>query len=213
MIDDFREAYWWLRDNTPVLMQRMSYQRTRVCSRGGTTVLRRGNGATRSTASRTVLPSLMPLISGYAMPSTDVAYGSARNHEHIALLGKSLVSPTGQRPLLHVHLGLVGLPAVRVSSAPGDCVSVSLMRATLSVLLDGICLVLFSQCLLRPRSPPSIRATSTDPDMDLSTRTNRRGASDRQAPSGLCACMEHALRRYPHPPSALRCSAGLGLSL
>jgi asparagine N-glycosylation enzyme membrane subunit Stt3 len=62
MIDDFREAYWWLRDNTPEDSRVMAwwdygYQINGVANR------------------------------------TSIADGNTWNHEHIALLGRALVSP------------------------------------------------------------------------------------------------------------------------
>ena len=65
MVDDFRESYWWLRDNTPEDARVMAwwdygYQ-----------------------------------INGLANRTT-IADGNTWNHEHLALLGKALVSPEEQ---------------------------------------------------------------------------------------------------------------------
>ena len=73
MIDDFREAYWWLRDNTPEDARVMAwwdygYQ-----------------------------------ISGIANRTT-IADGNTWNHEHIALLGKCLVSPLPEAHGIAKHL-------------------------------------------------------------------------------------------------------------
>merc|ERR1712070_1025674 len=62
MIDDFREAYWWVRDNTPEDARVLSwwdygYQLAGIANR------------------------------------TTIADGNTWNHEHIALLGRSLVLP------------------------------------------------------------------------------------------------------------------------
>jgi len=73
VIDDFREAYWWLRDNTPEDSRVMAwwdygYQ-----------------------------------INGMANRTT-IADGNTWNHEHIALLGKALVSPTSEGHKIAKHL-------------------------------------------------------------------------------------------------------------
>jgi len=73
LIDDFREAYWWLRDNTPEDARVMAwwdygYQ-----------------------------------ISGIANRTT-IADGNTWNHEHIALLGKCLVSPLPEAHSIAKHL-------------------------------------------------------------------------------------------------------------
>ena len=73
MIDDFREAYWWLRDNTPEDARVMAwwdygYQ-----------------------------------INGMANRTT-IADGNTWNHEHIALLGRALVSPLAEGHLITRHL-------------------------------------------------------------------------------------------------------------
>ena len=62
MLDDFRESYWWLRDNTPEDSRIMAWWDY------GYQINGLGN-------------------------RTTVADGNTWNHEHIALLGKCLVSP------------------------------------------------------------------------------------------------------------------------
>jgi len=73
MIDDFREAYWWLRDNTPEDARVMSwwdygYQINGIANR------------------------------------TTIADGNTWNHEHIALLGRALVSPVKKSHRIVRHL-------------------------------------------------------------------------------------------------------------
>jgi dolichyl-diphosphooligosaccharide--protein glycosyltransferase len=73
MIDDFRESYWWLRDNTPEDARVMAwwdygYQINGVANR------------------------------------TSIADGNTWNHEHIALLGKCLISPEKEAHKLIRHL-------------------------------------------------------------------------------------------------------------
>jgi dolichyl-diphosphooligosaccharide--protein glycosyltransferase len=73
MIDDFRESYWWLRDNTPANARIMAwwdygYQINGVANR------------------------------------TTIADGNTWNHEHIALLGKALVSTEEESHLIVRHL-------------------------------------------------------------------------------------------------------------
>jgi len=96
LIDDFREAYWWLRDNTPKDARVMAwwdygYQ-----------------------------------INGVAQRTT-IADGNTWNHEHIALLGKCLVSPENVSHPITRHLAdyvLVwttrhaGLPADDLAKSP-----------------------------------------------------------------------------------------------
>merc|ERR1712048_525489 len=73
MVDDYREAYWWLRDNTPEDTRVMAwwdygYQINGVANR------------------------------------TTIADGNTWNHEHIATLGRCLVSPekTAHRMIRHI---------------------------------------------------------------------------------------------------------------
>jgi dolichyl-diphosphooligosaccharide--protein glycosyltransferase len=73
MIDDFRESYWWLRDNTP--------QDARVLSWW----------------------DYGYQINGIANRTT-IADGNTWNHEHIALLGRSLVSPVKKAHRIVRHL-------------------------------------------------------------------------------------------------------------
>jgi len=73
MIDDFREAYWWVRDNTPEDSRVLSwwdygYQINGIANR------------------------------------TTIADGNTWNHEHIALLGRSLVSPVKKAHRIIRHL-------------------------------------------------------------------------------------------------------------
>jgi len=73
MIDDFREAYWWLRDNTPEDSRVLSwwdygYQINGIANR------------------------------------TTIADGNTWNHEHIALLGRSLVSSVKKSHRIVRHL-------------------------------------------------------------------------------------------------------------
>jgi len=73
IIDDFREAYWWLRDNTPADSRVMAwwdygYQINGIANR------------------------------------TTIADGNTWNHEHIALLGKCLVSKEEESWLMTRHL-------------------------------------------------------------------------------------------------------------
>jgi len=73
LIDDFREAYWWLRDNTPEDSRVMAwwdygYQINGIANR------------------------------------TSIADGNTWNHEHIALLGKCLVSPEKEAHKIARHL-------------------------------------------------------------------------------------------------------------
>ena len=73
MIDDFRESYWWLRDNTPKDARVLSwwdygYQINGIANR------------------------------------TTIADGNTWNHEHIALLGRSLVSPVKKAHRIVRHL-------------------------------------------------------------------------------------------------------------
>jgi len=73
MIDDFRESYWWLRDNTPEDARVMAwwdygYQINGIANR------------------------------------TTIADGNTWNHEHIALLGRALVSPVKKAHRIVRHL-------------------------------------------------------------------------------------------------------------
>jgi len=73
IIDDFREAYWWLRDNTPEDSRIMAwwdygYQINGIANR------------------------------------TTIADGNTWNHEHIALLGKCLVSPEKEAHKIAQHM-------------------------------------------------------------------------------------------------------------
>ena len=73
MVDDYREAYWWLRDHTPKDARVMAwwdygYQINGIANR------------------------------------TTVADGNTWNHEHIALLGKCLVSPEEESHAIVKHL-------------------------------------------------------------------------------------------------------------
>lgn len=72
-IDDYREAYWWLRDNTPEDARIMAwwdygYQITGIANR------------------------------------TTIADGNTWNHEHIALLGRTLTSPEKEAHRIARHL-------------------------------------------------------------------------------------------------------------
>ena len=72
-IDDYREAYWWLRDNTPEDARIMAwwdygYQITGISNR------------------------------------TTIADGNTWNHEHIALLGRTLTSPEKEGHRIARHL-------------------------------------------------------------------------------------------------------------
>ncbi|EKX36499.1 hypothetical protein GUITHDRAFT_78856 [Guillardia theta CCMP2712] len=73
IIDDFRESYWWLRDNTP--------QDSRVLSWW----------------------DYGYQINGIANRTT-IADGNTWNHEHIALLGRALVSPVKKAHRIVRHL-------------------------------------------------------------------------------------------------------------
>jgi len=73
LVDDFREAYWWLRDSTPEDARVLSwwdygYQINGIANR------------------------------------TTIADGNTWNHEHIALLGKALVSPVADAHTIVRHL-------------------------------------------------------------------------------------------------------------
>jgi dolichyl-diphosphooligosaccharide--protein glycosyltransferase len=90
MIDDFRESYWWLRDNTPENARVMAwwdygYQINGVANR------------------------------------TSIADGNTWNHEHIALLGKCLISPEPQAYKLIRHLAdYVLIWTTRYAGMAGD---------------------------------------------------------------------------------------------
>eukprot|EP00978_Attheya_sp_CCMP212_P022967 scaffold69486_cov57-Attheya_sp.AAC.5 len=73
IVDDYREAYWWLRDNTPEDARIMAwwdygYQITAIANR------------------------------------TTIADGNTWNHEHIALLGRTLTSPEKEGHRIARHL-------------------------------------------------------------------------------------------------------------
>ena len=73
VVDDYREAYWWLRDNTPEDARVMAwwdygYQITGIANR------------------------------------TTIADGNTWNHEHIALLGRTLTSPEKEAHRIARHL-------------------------------------------------------------------------------------------------------------
>jgi dolichyl-diphosphooligosaccharide---protein glycosyltransferase len=73
VVDDYREAYWWLRDNTPEDARIMAwwdygYQITGIANR------------------------------------TTIADGNTWNHEHIALLGRTLTSPEKEAHRIARHL-------------------------------------------------------------------------------------------------------------
>ena len=90
ILDDFRESYWWLRDNTPEDSRVMSwwdygYQ-----------------------------------IAGLANRTT-IADGNTWNHEHIALLGKCLVSPEDEGwPIVRQLADYVLVWTTRYAGMPGD---------------------------------------------------------------------------------------------
>ena len=90
ILDDFRESYWWLRDNTPEDSRVMSwwdygYQ-----------------------------------IAGLANRTT-IADGNTWNHEHIALLGKCLVSPENEGwPIVRQLADYVLVWTTRYAGMPGD---------------------------------------------------------------------------------------------
>jgi len=90
MVDDFREAYWWLRDNTPKDARIMSwwdygYQINGIANR------------------------------------TTIADGNTWNHEHIALLGKCLVSKEEDAWKIARHLAdYVLVWSTRFAGMPGD---------------------------------------------------------------------------------------------
>jgi dolichyl-diphosphooligosaccharide--protein glycosyltransferase len=90
ILDDFREAYWWLRDNTPEDARVMAwwdygYQINGVANR------------------------------------TTLADGNTWNHEHIALLGKCLVSPELEGHEIVRHLAdYVLVWTTRFAGMPGD---------------------------------------------------------------------------------------------
>jgi len=90
VIDDFREAYWWLRDNTPEDSRVMAwwdygYQINGIANR------------------------------------TTIADGNTWNHEHIALLGRCLVSPEKEAHAIARHLAdYVLVWTTRYAGMPGD---------------------------------------------------------------------------------------------
>lgn len=102
MIDDFREAYWWLRDETPSDARIMAwwdygYQ-----------------------------------ISGIGNRTT-LADGNTWNHEHIALLGKALVSPVPESHKIVKHLAdYVLVWSTHHGGMPGDDVAKSPHMARIS---------------------------------------------------------------------------------
>jgi dolichyl-diphosphooligosaccharide--protein glycosyltransferase len=95
MLDDFREAYWWIRDNTPEDARVMSwwdygYQISQIANR------------------------------------TTLADGNTWNHEHIALLGKCLVSPVKESHKIVRHLAdYVLVWSTRFVGNPGDDIAKS----------------------------------------------------------------------------------------
>jgi len=95
IIDDFREAYWWLRDNTPEESRVMSwwdygYQLAQIANR------------------------------------TTLADGNTWNHEHIALLGKCLVSPVDKSHNIVRHLAdYVLVWSTRYGGMSGDDIAKS----------------------------------------------------------------------------------------
>lgn len=95
IIDDFREAYWWLRDNTPEESRVMSwwdygYQIAQIANR------------------------------------TTLADGNTWNHEHIALLGKCLVSPVKESHKIVRHLAdYVLVWSTRYGGMAGDDIAKS----------------------------------------------------------------------------------------
>ena len=90
ILDDFRESYWWLRDNTPEDARVMAwwdygYQIAGVANR------------------------------------TTLADGNTWNHEHIALLGKCLVSPEEVgHPIVRQLADYVLVWTTRYAGMPGD---------------------------------------------------------------------------------------------
>jgi dolichyl-diphosphooligosaccharide---protein glycosyltransferase len=94
-LDDFREAYWWLRDNTPEDARVMSwwdygYQIAQIANR------------------------------------TTLADGNTWNHEHIALLGKILVSNITTSHSIVRHLAdYVLVWSTRFAGNPGDDIAKS----------------------------------------------------------------------------------------
>jgi len=95
VLDDFREAYWWIRDNTPEDARVMSwwdygYQISQIANR------------------------------------TTLADGNTWNHEHIALLGKCLVSPVKESHKIVRHLAdYVLVWSTRFAGNPGDDIAKS----------------------------------------------------------------------------------------
>jgi dolichyl-diphosphooligosaccharide--protein glycosyltransferase len=95
MLDDFREAYWWLRDHTPQDSRVLSwwdygYQIAQIANR------------------------------------TTLADGNTWNHEHIALLGKILVSPVKESHKIVRHLAdYVLVWSTRFVGNPGDDIAKS----------------------------------------------------------------------------------------
>ena len=94
-LDDFREAYWWIRDNTPEDARIMSwwdygYQIAQIANR------------------------------------TTLADGNTWNHEHIALLGKILVSNVTKSHSIVRHLAdYVLVWSTRFAGNPGDDIAKS----------------------------------------------------------------------------------------
>merc|ERR1711871_1542629 len=94
-LDDFREAYWWIRDNTPEDARIMSwwdygYQIAQISNR------------------------------------TTLADGNTWNHEHIALLGKILVSNVTKSHSIVRHLAdYVLVWSTRFAGNPGDDIAKS----------------------------------------------------------------------------------------